>query len=72
MHSLEIQVVGHEHESGYPHYFETIELKYIAKGENLDIEQLNQAIELSESKYCSVSATLKREVEITVESQVVK
>ena len=55
--TLEIEVVAHQDEK-YPKPFHTIEVKYIARGENLDEKKLAKAIELSESKYCVVSQTV--------------
>ena len=56
--SLEIELTGHHNEE-YPKPFHTIEVKYIARGENLDEQKLAKAIELSESKYCMVSQTVE-------------
>jgi putative redox protein len=56
--SLEIELVAH-HNDDYPKPFHTIEVKYIARGENLSDKKLAQAIELSESKYCMVSQTVE-------------
>lgn len=55
--SLEIEIVGHQ-QVEYPRPFHTIEIKYIARGKNLDKNKLAQAIELSQSKYCIVSQTV--------------
>ncbi len=56
--SLEIEVVA-RHNDDYPKPFHTVEVKYIARGENIDEKKLAQAIELSESKYCMVSQTVE-------------
>ena len=56
--SLEIEIVAHQNDD-YPKPFHTIEVKFIASGENLDPEKLKKAIELSEEKYCAVSQTVK-------------
>jgi putative redox protein len=61
--SLEIEMTGHQNEN-YPKPFHTIEVKFIARGENLDPKKLERAIELSEEKYCVVSQTLKHETKI--------
>ncbi len=55
--SLEIEVKAHQNDH-YPKPFHTVEVKYIARGENLDEKKLAKAIELSESRYCSVSQTV--------------
>jgi putative redox protein len=61
--ALEIEVVAHQNET-YPKPFHTIEVKYIARGENLDEKKLTKAIELSESKYCVVSQTVQNETKV--------
>lgn len=60
---LEIIVVAHQAET-YPKPFHTIEVKYIARGDNLDETKLAKAIELSESKYCVVSQTVQKETKV--------
>ena len=67
--SLEIEVVAHQNET-YPKPFHTIEVKYIARGENLDEKKLAKAIELSESKYCSVSQTVQIETKVVTSYQI--
>jgi len=62
--ALEIEIVAHQDEK-YPKPFHSIEVKYIARGENLDEKKLAKAIELSESKYCVVSQTIMNETKIT-------
>lgn len=48
-----------------PKVFTHIHLEYIARGRNVSEDVLKRAIDLSESKYCSVSAMLKPAVPIT-------
>ena len=48
----------------HPRKFTRIELRPILRGRNISERALAQAIELSETKYCSVSATLQPQVEI--------
>jgi putative redox protein len=55
---IEIEVKGHQPE-GHPKPFNKIEVKYIFRGKNLNKDKIEQAINLSEEKYCSVSQTLK-------------
>lgn len=61
---FEIRVTA-EQEPDPPWTFRKIHLEYIFRGEGLSEQAVVQAIELSEGKYCSVSATLKGEAEIT-------
>jgi putative redox protein len=46
-------------EDDYPHAFTSIHVEYIFYGNGLDPRDLERAIELSLTKYCSVSASLK-------------
>jgi putative redox protein len=55
---LEIEIKGHQPEQ-FPKPFNRIEVKYIFKGKNLDRDKVEQAVQLSEEKYCSVSQSLK-------------
>ncbi len=45
--------------------FEQIHVEYILKGSNLDEKKVQRAIQLSEEKYCSVSAALKSKARMT-------
>ena len=62
--SLEIEVVAHQSDD-YPKPFHTVEVTYLARGENLDEKKLAKAIELSEGKYCVVSQSLKEPAKVT-------
>jgi len=55
---IEIEVTGYQPEE-FPKPFNRIEVKYIFIGKNLNKDKIEQAIKLSEEKYCSVSQTLK-------------
>lgn len=68
--SLEIELTAHQNDD-YPRPFHTIEVKFIARGENLDEKKLAKAIELSEAKYCVVSQTIARETRIVTSYEVV-
>ena len=50
---------------GHPSVFTKIHLHYIIKGKNIKSENFNKAIELSMNQYCSVSAMLKKSVDVT-------
>jgi putative redox protein len=67
--SLEIEVIAHQSDE-YPKPFHTVEVKYTAKGENLDEKKLARAVELSEEKYCVVSQTLCAETKIVTRYEV--
>ena len=61
---LEVAVSG-EQDADPPWAFRKIHLKYTLAGEGLTEEAARKAIELSESKYCSVAATVRGVAEIT-------
>jgi putative redox protein len=61
---LEIEVNG-EQDKENPWPFRKIHLIYRLRGENLDAKSVEQAIRLSEEKYCSVAATLRGVAEIS-------
>src|SRR3990170_66575 len=63
---LAISVEG-ERAAEHPKVFTTIHLRYEFSGANLAREQAEKAVTLSMEKYCSVSAMLKRSVEVTYE-----
>jgi putative redox protein len=60
---LKIFATG-EQAPDHPHYFTKIHLEYVAYG-NVEETALARAIQLSEEKYCSASATLRGKTEIT-------
>jgi putative redox protein len=63
LESLEIHVQAEQNEEP-PWMFKDIQLSYHIKGAGITEDAAKKAIELSESKYCSVSASLKGEVNI--------
>lgn len=54
-----------ENAQEHPKVFTRIEIVYKFWGENLNENNIKKAIELSQNKYCSVSAMLKKVCEIT-------
>lgn len=66
---FEVQVKG-EQATDHPHQFVAIEVNYIVSGHNIDPEAVRRAIELSETKYCSVMATLRPAAPITTRFEV--
>ncbi len=67
--SLEIITTG-EQDADPPWTFRQIHLKYCLSGQGLTAKAAEQAIQLAEEKYCSVSATLRRTVKITTEFEI--
>ena len=66
---LEITAEG-EHAAEAPWPFRKIHLTYRLRGQDLTPKAVEQAIELSEQKYCSVSATIRGVAQITTEFQI--
>ncbi len=69
--SLEIVTCG-EQDADPPWTFRHIHLKYRLSGKNLTEKAVEQAIQLSEEKYCSVAATVRATAPITTEFEIVK
>ncbi|MHB8731193.1 MAG: OsmC family protein [bacterium] len=61
---LEIRVSGDRRDE-HPRIFTHIRLEYIFRGTDLKPEQAGRAVELSQEKYCSVSAILRASAELT-------
>ena len=51
----------------HPKYYKKIHLTYIFKGKDLPMAKLDKAINLSQDRYCGVSAMLRNSAEITYE-----
>lgn len=68
---LEIKVDG-EQEPEPPWTFRKLHIHYKVWGEALTEKAVEQAIELSEQKYCSVSATVRDAAEITTTFEIMK
>ena len=69
--SLEIITNG-EQDADPPWTFRKIHLKYRISGQGLTEKAVEQAIQLSEEKYCSVAATIRGVAEITTEFEIIK
>ncbi len=61
--NVEVRVTGQNPDT-YPKPYQTIELKFIVQGKNLDPKAVARAIQLSEEKYCVVGQTLQNKAEI--------
>lgn len=51
----------------HPKYYETMNIIYEFKGADLPEDKLRKAIELSQDKYCGVSALYKKAIKLTYE-----
>jgi putative redox protein len=61
---FEIKLHGDRAET-HPKVYTDITVEYIVTGTNLDPVAVNRAVELSETKYCSVNAMLRKTANIT-------
>jgi putative redox protein len=68
---LEIQVSA-EQDNDPPWTFRKIHMRFCLKGKNLTAKAVEQAIHLSEDKYCSVAATIRGVAEITTEFDIIE
>lgn len=50
---------------GHPKIYTDITLEYVVRGHGVDPKAIERAIELSETKYCSVAGMLKKAANIT-------
>jgi putative redox protein len=66
---LEIRAEGQQDEDP-PWAFRKIHLRYIFSGPHMEAAAVEQAIQLSESKYCSVAATIRGVAEITTSYEI--
>lgn len=67
---LEVTATG-EQEPDPPWPYRKIHLKYRLSGKDLTEKAVEQAISLSQEKYCSVAATVRGVAEITTEYEIV-
>jgi len=68
---LEVQVTS-EQEVDPPWTFRKFFIKFIVKGENLTEKSVQQAIQLSQEKYCSVAATLRGKADIITSFEILE
>ncbi len=62
--SIEINIRGTQNpEAPWP--YEEIELEYVVRGKGLKESAVERAIHLSETKYCSITATLSKDTNVT-------
>jgi putative redox protein len=65
-----VVIDGEREDGAIPSVFRKIHVHFILKG-NLDPEKVKQAIALSMDKYCSVSAMLQHDAEITHDFEII-
>ena len=64
LEGIEIHLSAEQTEE-HPQVFTTIHVEYVVRGDNIRAADVERAIELSETKYCSVNAMLRKAVAIT-------
>jgi putative redox protein len=64
LEGVEIRVSA-DRASEHPRVFTKIHLEYVFTGRGLAADQVKRAVELSQEKYCSVSAMLRNAAELT-------
>lgn len=68
---VEVIANGEQRLDEHPHYYKSINLEYIVTGVDVPDEAVARAIELSETKYCSVKGCFGPQVEVTTHFRVV-
>jgi putative redox protein len=63
---LKIEVDGNITDE-HPKHFDHMHIRYLIKGKNIPADKVTSAIELSLDKYCGVSYSYKKAMEITHE-----
>ena len=66
-----IEVSGDRREE-FPHSYTRLQVKHIVSGRGVAPEAVARAIELSDTKYCSVAATLRGSAEIVTSYEIVE
>src|SRR3712207_5272277 len=66
-----VEVSGTRREE-HPRAYTRIEVRHVLRGHNLSERAVASAIELSETKYCSVAATLRPGVELVTTYEIVE
>lgn len=69
---LKIEVTGERVNVGTYSEFKSIHIHFIFKGSHLDESKVSRAIDLSLTKYCSVSKTLEKTATITSSFEILK
>lgn len=54
----------------HPKFYELMHIIYEFKGDNLPMDKLEKAIELSQNNYCGVSALYKKAIKVTYEIRI--
>ena len=66
-----VEVTGARREE-HPHSYTSLEVKHIVRGRGVSEQAVARAIELSDTKYCSVAASLRGSAEIVSTYEIVE
>ena len=66
-----VEVRGERREE-HPRAYTRMEVRHIVRGHNVSEKSVASAVELSETKYCSVAATLRPGVEIVTSYEIIE
>ena len=66
-----VEVRG-ERRDDHPRSYKRMKVLHIVRGKNISAKSVAQAIELSETKYCSVAATLRPTAEIVFSYEIIE
>jgi putative redox protein len=66
-----VEVRG-ERRDDHPRSYKRMEVRHLVRGKNISEKSVAQAIELSETKYCSVAATLRPTAEIVSSYEIIE
>lgn len=69
--SYRVEIRGHRREE-HPRSYQRIEVHHIITGDNVSENSVEQAVKLSEEKYCSVAATLRPTAEIVSTFEIIQ
>jgi len=66
-----VEITG-ERRDEHPRYFVKMHVHHIVYGDDVSAQAVASAIELSDTKYCSVAATVRPTVEITTSFEIIE
>jgi putative redox protein len=70
--NYEVKVEGDQADGQQPAVFTAFRIRHIVTGYNVDAKAVEDAIHLSETKYCSVGATLAKAASVTTSFEVIE
>ena len=68
---FEVNLVGNRADE-HPKYYTDIEIEFVVRGHGIDVKAVERAVDLSENKYCSVSANFKPKSKIINQIRVIE